>query len=212
MSLEGYLKNKAFKNAPTPLTSREEEIILMRKSEVKSEVGINSRSQAMGAGVNCPLTENAMRAIQDFKRGVYNYLQFHIDLEKEEIDISKAANVQVSELPKQMPSDHARFHLYLFKHSYEGDYQESFIFVYSMPGYSCSVKERMMYSSCKAPFLDTITSGTMGLDIAKKLEIDDPEELKEENLIDELHPKKLLHKTQFAKPAPPNRGPRRLIK
>ena len=63
-------------------------------------------------------------------------------------------------------------------------------------------------------FIDTIQNGKMGLDISKKLEVDDMEELNEENLIDELHPKKLLHKTQFAKPSPPskNRGPRRLIK
>lgn len=44
---------------------------------------------------------------------------------------------------------------------------ESLIFIYSMPGYSCSVKERMMYSSCKAPFLDTIQQ--LGLDITKKV-------------------------------------------
>lgn len=69
-----------------------------------------------------------------------------------------------------------------------------------------------MYSSSKAPFLDTIQS--MGLEITKKLEIDDASELNEDNLIEEIHPKKMLHKTQFAKPAPPskNRGPRRLIK
>lgn len=38
-----------------------------------------------------------------------------------------------------------------------------------MPGYSCSIKERMLYSSCKAPLLDLIQS--LGVTIAKKVSI-----------------------------------------
>lgn len=43
------------------------------------------------------------------------------------------------------------------------------VFIYSMPGYSCSIKERMLYSSCKAPLLDLIQS--LGVTIAKKVSI-----------------------------------------
>jgi twinfilin-like protein len=210
INFEGYMKNKAFMQAPTPLTRGEEEMRELKRSENKAEIGIDARHQTM-SGLSCPITEAAVQAIRDMQKGAYNYLQFQIDLEKEEITISKADNIEVAKLSSQLPNDHARFHIYLFKHSYEGDFLESYVFIYSMPGYSCSVKERMMYSSCKAPFLDSIH--LMGLDFAKKLEVDDPSELSEDNLVDELHPKKLLHKTQFAKPLPPSkRGPRRLIK
>lgn len=193
------------------LTQREEEINELRRSEVKTDVGVDTRHQTLG-GINCPISEAALQALRDLKRGSYNYLQFHIELDREEIHITKAENIDVHKLKLQVPTDHARFHIYLFKHSYDGDWLESFVFIYSMPGYNCSVKERMMYSSSKAPFLDAIQN--MGIEITKKLEIDDASELSEENLIDEIHPKKMLHKTQFAKPAPPskNRGPRRLIK
>lgn len=37
-----------------------------------------------------------------------------------------------------------------------------------MPGYACSVKERMLYSSCKGPLLDIIESN-LGLTISKKV-------------------------------------------
>lgn len=212
MTLAGYLQFQAVMQAPTPLTQREEELNELRRSEVKTNVGVDTRHQTMG-GISCPVSEAGIQALHSMKRGAYNYLQFSIDLEKEEIHISNADNIEITQLTSKVPTDHARFHIYLFKHSYEGDYLESYVFIYSMPGYSCSVKERMMYSSCKAPFLDTISSGTSGIDIAKKLEIDDPSELSEENMLEELHPKKLLHKTQFAKPAPPSkRGPRRIIK
>lgn len=59
------------------------------------------------------------------------------------------------------------YHLYLFKHTHEGDYLESIVFIYSMPGYSCPVKERMMYSSVKATFCETIQK--LGLDIVKRV-------------------------------------------
>lgn len=36
-----------------------------------------------------------------------------------------------------------------------------------MPGYNCSIKERMLYSSCKNPFTETIAS--LGVDIIKKV-------------------------------------------
>jgi twinfilin len=210
MELAGYKKNKISMSAPTPLTQREEEIKELRRSEYKTEVGVDTRHQTLG-GINCPVSQAGLQAINDFKRGAYNYLQFEVQLDKEEIHITLAENIDVQKLSSKVPTDHARFHLFLFKHSYEGDYSESQVFIYSMPGYNCSVKERMLYSSSKAPFLDTLHS--LGLDITKKMEVDDANELSEENLIDELHPKKMLHRTQFAKPAPPKtRGPRRLIK
>lgn len=36
-----------------------------------------------------------------------------------------------------------------------------------MPGYSCPIKERMLYSSCKNPLTDTITN--LGIEIVKKV-------------------------------------------
>lgn len=111
-----------------------------------------------------------------------------------------------------------------------------------MPGYSCSVKERMLYSSCKGPLLDIIESN-LGLTVSKKvnlisteivlhflksclkqlicvtqkyefqLEIDAEEKLTEDYLIDEIHPKQVADKPKFEKPkGPPSRGAKRLTK
>lgn len=44
---------------------------------------------------------------------------------------------------------------------------ENIVFIYSMPGYNCSIRERMLYSSCKNPLIEVITS--LGLDIVKKV-------------------------------------------
>lgn len=168
MTLDGYKKYKIAMSAPTPLTQREEEMNELRRSEVKTEVGIDTRHQTLG-GINCPIAQAGLQAISDFKRGAYNYLQFKVDLEKEEIHIAKAENIDIHKLKNNFLEDHARFHLYLFKHSYDGDYHENQVFIYSMPGYSISVKERMLYSSTKSPFLDTLNS--LGLDIVKKVRL-----------------------------------------
>ena len=42
------------------------------------------------------------------------------------------------------------------------------VFVYSMPGYKCSIKDRMLYSTCKGPLLDVATD-RVGLEIARKV-------------------------------------------
>ncbi|EDW24604.1 GL24238 [Drosophila persimilis] len=209
-TLEGYRKHKRDFAAPAPLTTREEELKELRKTEVHTEISTNTRHQTLG-GISCPLTDATVASVQDLVRGNYDYLQFRIDLEEERIHVSHAAQVELSALPKQVPEDHARYHLFLFRHTHEGDYQESYVFVYSMPGYTCSVRERMMYSSCKAPFLEQLAA--LGVDVVKKLEIDNGNELTEAYLLDELHPKKILHRPAFAKPkGPPNRGAKRLTR
>ena len=72
-------------------------------------------------------------------------------------------------LSGRVPADHGRYHLFRFKHSHEGDYLESVVFIYSMPGYACSIRERMLYSSCKAPVTDIIEKA--GVTIDKKVYI-----------------------------------------
>lgn len=209
-TLQGYYRNKKNFAAPAPLTSREEELNEIKKTEVNTDISTDTRHQTLG-GINFPLTEAASNAIKDATHGLHDYLQFKIDLQNEIIELVKAKKLALSDLQKEIPKDQARYHIFSFKHTHEGDYLESFVFIYSMPGYSCSVKERMMYSSCKQPFLKVIED--YGMEIAKRLEIDDGDELTEEFLMEELHPKKILHRPQFAKPkGPPNRGPKRLTR
>lgn len=165
-TFDGYLKHKKAFSAPAPLTSREEEIEEMKKYEIKTDINVDSRHQTLG-GVNFPITEATSKALRDMARGSYTYLQFKIVLEEEKIHLVKAGNLEVEKLALEVPEDHARYHLFLYKHTHEGDYQEAIMFIYTMPGYSCSVKERMMYSSCKGPFLETIHAH--GIEVMKKV-------------------------------------------
>ena len=55
------------------------------------------------------------------------------------------------------------------------------VFIYSMPGYSVSVRERMLYSSCKNAVTEVIEK-LYSIEIAKKVEVDTGAELTEEYL------------------------------
>lgn len=210
ITLDGYNKFKKAATAPAPLSSREEELQELKRTEVHTDYNITSKQQTLN-GVAFPITQAAETAILDMIRNSYNYLQFRIDVEEEKIHLVTAENVNVDKLHSKLPKDSPRYLLYNFKHTHEGDYMESIVFIYYMPGYSCSIKERMLYSSCSNPFTATIDS--LGLEIEKKIEIDSDLELTEKYLYEEVHPTKNLHRPIFAKPkGPPGRGPKRMIK
>ncbi|KAK2577878.1 hypothetical protein KPH14_001390 [Odynerus spinipes] len=203
-----YIKEEL--HAPAPLTMAEEELAELKKTTINTDYSVETRHQTL-SGVAFPVTDEARRTITEFGKGMYEYVQLKIDMEEEKIHLVTACDVSLDKLPTKVPSDSARYHLYNFKHTNEGDYMECIVFIYSMPGYSCSIKERMLYSSCKAPLLDLIQS--LGVNITKKLEIDDGKELTEGFLQEELHPKVNLHRPKFAKPkGPPNRGAKRITK
>lgn len=42
------------------------------------------------------------------------------------------------------------------------------VFIYSMPGYKCPIKERMLYSSCKGTFISQLEH-TLDLQLEKKV-------------------------------------------
>lgn len=210
MTYNGYMKFKKNTDAPTPLTNREEEVQEMKKNEINTSYSVDSKEKTLG-GIHFPLTEKTKSALKEFKNDKNNYLQLCINLDEEKIDLVKLKNIDIGSLSSEVPVDHARYHIYKFNHTFEGDFQQALIFIYTMPGYSCSIKERMLYSSCKAPFIETIKA--FSLDITKTIEVDDGNELNEEYIFDAIHPKTVVYRQLFAKPkGPSNRGPKRLTR
>lgn len=212
VSLNGYKKHLFSQSAPLPLTAAEEELRQMKLSEVKTDISVDTKQQTL-QGVAFPLHGDAMEALERFRDKKLNYVQLKIDFDKELIMLSNTDLTEVRDLPKRLPKDAARYHFFLYKHSHEGDHLESIVFIYSMPGYNCSIKERMLYSSCKSPLIDLVES-KLGMEIEKKLEIDNGDDLTADFLYEEVHPKQHAHKQAFAKPKGPagRRGDRRITR
>jgi twinfilin-like protein len=202
---------------PELLTTQELDLKLIRKEEAELS-SVNSKPTKTLPGVEFPLTPAAMSALQDLKDGVISYLQLNIHIKDEVIDLVKRENhkeFDVSDLPSKVPTDSPRYHLFLLPHNHEGLYYKSTIFVYSVIGSGCSVKERMLYSSCKNALM-SVLKDKVGISLDKSIECDDPSELTMEYLLDQLHPKdhENGNKKVFEKPSGPSgkRGFRRLIK
>uniref|UniRef100_A0A9L0RK77 Twinfilin actin binding protein 2 n=1 Tax=Equus caballus TaxID=9796 RepID=A0A9L0RK77_HORSE len=212
LSFAGYQKHLSSCAAPAPLTSAERELQQIRINEVKTEISVESKHQTL-QGLAFPLQPEAQRALQQLKQKMINYIQLKLDLERETIELVHTEPTDVVQLPSRVPRDAARYHFFLYKHTHEGDPLESVVFIYSMPGYKCSIKERMLYSSCKSRLLDSVEQDFQ-LEISKKIEIGDGAELTAEFLYDEVHPKQHAFKQAFAKPKGPGgkRGHKRLIR
>ncbi|XP_078517587.1 twinfilin-2 isoform X2 [Lissotriton helveticus] len=212
LSLVGYKKHVSSCSAPAPLTAAERELQAIKISEVKTEINVESKHQTL-QGLAFPLRPEAEKAILLLKQKKLNYVQLKLDLEKETTELVHTNPTEIADLPRRIPDDTARYHLFLYKHSHEGDYLESVVFIYSMPGYKCSIKERMLYSSCKNRLLDSVEQD-LQLEIAKKIEIESGAELTADFLYEEVHPKQHAYKQAFAKPKGPagKRGQKRIIK
>ncbi|KAJ1109873.1 hypothetical protein NDU88_007230 [Pleurodeles waltl] len=167
LSLVGYKKHVSSCSAPAPLTAAERELQEIKISEVKTEINVESKHQTL-QGLVFPLRPEAEKAILLLKQKKLNYVQLKLDLEKETTELVHTNPTEIADLPRRIPDDTARYHLFLYKHSHEGDYLESVVFIYSMPGYNCSIKERMLYSSCKNRLLDSVEQD-LQLEIAKKV-------------------------------------------
>lgn len=129
---------------PAPLTMREEELLEIKRSEINTNVNIDTRQQTL-SGVAFPVTEAAKQSIIDMVAGAYDYLQFRIgkyvnvllvstihilyivilDLEEELIHLVTAGHLNIDKLPSKVPNDSARYHVFNFKHTHEGDYMEN---------------------------------------------------------------------------------------
>lgn len=212
LNLSGYRKYLTSQAAPQPLTAAEQELRQIKLSEVQTDISVDTKQQTL-QGVAFPLHRDGVAALERFRDKKINYVQLKIDFQQELILLCNTEPTEVKDLPMRIPKDAARYHFFLYKHSHEGDYLQSTVFIYSMPGYKCSIKERMLYSSCKNPLVDMVEN-TLNIEIEKKLEIENGDELTSDFLYEEVHPKQHAHKQAFAKPRGPagKRGGRRITR
>uniref|UniRef100_A0A8C4A959 ADF-H domain-containing protein n=1 Tax=Denticeps clupeoides TaxID=299321 RepID=A0A8C4A959_9TELE len=222
LCFQGYLRHMSSCSSPAPLTAAEQELHQIKLTEderrrvatptgrPKTEISVGNRALQ---GLAFPLQDEAKRALQQLKQKRVNYVQLKVNVEKETIELVHTNPTETRELPCRIPTDSPRYHFFLYKYSHQGQPVEAVVFIYSMPGHSCSIKERMLYSSCRNRLLDEVERD-YHLEIAKKMEIDSGEGLTEEFLYEEVHPKQSSLKQAFAKPRGPagKRGNKRLIK
>jgi len=121
-----------------------------------------------------PLTSNAENALRSIKDGQVNWVQLTLINNFTEIDVVESKTVQSSNLSSNVDGSTTQFYLY--------DYQGSVVLIHHVAE-TGSVKDKMVYSTCKAPLSDTIKN--CGISVVKKFEIRDPSELNPQKLQEE---------------------------
>jgi twinfilin-like protein len=212
VTFDGYMRHIKSQLAPAPLTNREEELEILKQAENLSRINVDTKHKTL-QGVMFPFDAKALDRLSALRNEDVDYLKLEIDIKGERIMLDKSLEkLTVDGLISEIPADKARFHLFRYNHVFEDQKFKSIVFIYSMPGFSCSVKERMIYSSTKSELLDYLRSQG-GLEIGKTFEVSEPGEINEQTLLDELHPKKSAEGLKFEKPkGPTSRGPKRVTR
>ncbi|KAI6646279.1 Twinfilin-1 [Oopsacas minuta] len=202
LTLDGYRSFLESKEAPNPLTVEEQILVDMEVNETRG-AGTQDRSSHIG-GLSFPIQEEFWSEFKAFKSGNINFIEVSIDISREKILCTLSGNRSPTELKDTFPPKSPRYYIYRFNHSYEGASDDPIIFVYYSPGYTCSIKERMLYSSSISGFLSQIQD--KGLDVLKRIELSTDDEFSEKSLLNEIHPPKMAPANNFSKPKPPHRS------
>lgn len=164
--------------------------------------------------IEMPIDDKAIGALYDFKQGKSSYVQLSIDPKSETILLEKNLPSSNFDLAKQSiasltPKDHARYHLVSYNHEHNKKQSKATLFIYSIPSSGCPVKERMLYSSVKNSLLQVIKEESkIGIVVDKRIETDDPSEMTEKFLLEELYPPEPSPSTPqaFIKPKGPSKS------
>jgi len=212
VSLEGYDAHLACEAAPAPKTMEEMEKDEIRANEVGVHIGASTRKAMVATGIDFPVSDEAYAQLEAFKENELNFVQMELDIDSETINLSSAGTKTVDEAGACVPADQARYQLYRFQHNFEGEDLSTVLFVYSCPGFSLKVRERMLYASCKSPLLDLI-EGELKIEVTRKMEIENGTEFTHEEFYNSLHPVKQVHTLKFARPKGPGgrKGTSRMV-
>lgn len=203
-AFEDWLRSK---NEAQPLTEIEQELMNAQQERANA---VRSGPQAGMKGVNFPLDRNAQDALIQLASRQMAFVQLSVDTLNEAIKLERTeTSLSADKVASCIPRDKPRYTFYRFEHEFEGRPLDNTFFIYSLPASGSSIKERMLYSSCKGPFLAEATR--LGVDIAKKMEVDSKDDLSEQSLFESLHPAPTSSPVPFSRPAPPG-GNRRITK
>ena len=72
-------------------------------------------------GIQFPMSNELTAALVDLKAKRTDYVQMSIDVKRETVNLEENGACAVADLPKKVPENVPRYHLYRFRHTHEGD-------------------------------------------------------------------------------------------
>ncbi|KAH6668795.1 hypothetical protein B0J14DRAFT_546979 [Halenospora varia] len=205
LTVDGFKKHDKHTALEAPLTEEEVSLGEVKRKEAEEGRGASERKSHVSSGVSMPITDEALGALKKLAGGdgeSDSLVQLKINIPTETMELASVTSTPISSLSTTISSSEPRYSFYRFAHSHNGQESSPILFIYTCPSGS-KIKERMLYAASSRSAVQ-VAEAEAGIKIEKKLEAGGPEDINEESVMDDLHPKVEVKKA-FGRPKRPGR-------
>ncbi|OAA50354.1 twinfilin-1 [Metarhizium rileyi] len=208
LSESGFKELDAHTQLAAPLTEEERTLGEVKRAEQEAGSGTGTREIHLSKNFGMPMSEDAIAALKELcQDGGRVVTMLNINSESESVELlpDSPRPSSITELADAISTTEPRFTFYRFKHTHNGTEQTPVLFFYTCPltPGNKSIKNRMLYPLMKRAVLE-IAEKKAGLVLDRKFEVEDPSEIIEQEIMDDLHPKTTT-KSGFSRPKRPGR-------
>ncbi|KAI1367763.1 hypothetical protein F5Y08DRAFT_348562 [Xylaria arbuscula] len=209
LSPAGFDKHDKHTVLDAPLTEEERTLGEVKRLEAEAGSGTGTRNIHMSSTMSMPVKDDALAALSELGRGDGRVLvMLKVNSQDESIELvpDSPRPTSIAEAVQAISSSEPRFTFFRYRPSRAGaDDKDVLLFFYTNPATAGTkaIKNRMLYPLQKRAVL-TMAENECGCAAEKKFEVEDPSEITEELVLDELFPK-LETKTAFRRPKRPGR-------
>jgi len=180
--------NDIMTNDPKPWSQREITLSELEEQENMSRRELMDNPQTQPSGFNTvrmPLTNSTEQALRSLSSRQVNWIQLTLGDNYEQIDTVLSKTISDNELAQNIDFSQPQFYLY--------DLGGNIILIYCCPDEGTNIRNRMVYSTCKAGLAEQIRS--FGISVVKKFDIRSRDEVNITNLRNETSRKVALRFT-----------------
>ncbi|KAG9257162.1 uncharacterized protein F5Z01DRAFT_633929 [Emericellopsis atlantica] len=203
----GFKSHEDHTKLAAPLTEEERTLSEVKRAEQEAGSGTGQREIHLSKNLNMPVKEDALAAMQEVGQEggrVVVMLKINTDTEVVELVPESPTPTTIPELVQVISTTEPRFTFFRFQHTHNGTEQSPVLFFYTCPASAGkSIKSRMLYPLMKRAVV-TVAEQEAGLKLEKRFEFEDTNEITEQGVMEDLHPK-AASRQGFSRPKRPGR-------
>ncbi|RWA13501.1 hypothetical protein EKO27_g1576 [Xylaria grammica] len=209
LSPAGFDRHDKHSDLDAPLTEEERTLGEVKRAEAEAGTGTGVREIHLSSTMNMPVKNDALDALLELGRGGGRVLvMLKINSHDEAVELVSDASrpTSIAEAVSAVSTSEPRFTFFRYRPSRAStEDKEVLLFFYTNPATpgTKAVKNRMIYPLQKRAVL-TLAEKECGCAVEKKFEVEDPSEITEESVLEELFPRAET-KPVFRRPKRPGR-------
>ncbi|KAI5855097.1 actin depolymerizing protein [Durotheca rogersii] len=207
---DGFARHDRHAALAAPLTDEERDLAAVKRAEAEAGAGTAVREIHLSKTMNMPVATDALVALSELGRGDGSglvMLKINHDTEVVELVADDSTPASIAELVGVISATEPRFTFFRYRAAppHGGEARDVVLFFYTCPPSAATkgIKFRMIYPLMKRAVLQVAT-GEAGVAVEKKFEVEDPAEITEQSVLEDLFPEAET-KTQFRRPKRPGR-------